>query len=205
MKDKHNVILILTSSSKFNSLVRRFIKILDFFCSSFFSGAPSYFNYITTEIHLNRYKDSPCVFNFSFLLFDHSFVYRSSSWRLYMMVHQGFNSFSKCSSRFFVEELKHSSSCNLECNSFPYHRRWYYVILDNLSSCFLIHMLLRMSYFKSINLIIGVILGYISPEAFPKDCYFLWCLYMNQVLHLSSRGYSFSSPCSYQSNLLFFR
>ena len=36
MKDEHNVILILVSSSKFNSLFRRFIKILDFICSSFF-------------------------------------------------------------------------------------------------------------------------------------------------------------------------
>ena len=36
MKDKHNVILILVSSKWFNSLFRRFIKILDFICSSFF-------------------------------------------------------------------------------------------------------------------------------------------------------------------------
>ena len=46
------------------------------------------------------------------------FYYRSSSWRLYMMVHQGFNSFSKCSSRLFSEELKYSSSCSPKCNSF---------------------------------------------------------------------------------------
>ena len=58
----------------------------------------------------------------------------------------------------------------------PYHRRWYYVILDNLSSCFMIHMLLRMRYFKSINLFVGVILCHISPKAFPKDCCYLWCL-----------------------------
>ncbi len=51
----------------------------------------------------------------------------------------------------------------------PYHLRWYFVILDNLSSCFMIHMLLRMRYFKPINLFIEVILGYISPKAFPKD------------------------------------
>ena len=37
--------------------------------------------------------------------------------------------------------------------------RWCYVNLDNLSSCFMIHMLLRMRYFKSINLFFGVILG----------------------------------------------
>ena len=40
-------------------------------------------------------KASPGVFKFSFFL--SSFYYWSSSWRLYMMVHQGFNSFSKCS------------------------------------------------------------------------------------------------------------
>ena len=52
---------------------------------------------------------------------------------------------------------------------FQAHWRWYYVILDNLSSCFMIHMLLRMRYFKSINLVIGVTLGYVSPKTFPKD------------------------------------
>ena len=51
------------------------------------------------------------------LSFRYPFIYRSSSWRCYMMVHKGFNSFSKCSSRFFSDELKHSSSCNPECNS----------------------------------------------------------------------------------------
>ena len=40
-------------------------------------------------------KASPCVFNFSFFL--SSFYYRSSSWSFFMVVHQGFNSFSKCS------------------------------------------------------------------------------------------------------------
>ena len=55
----------------------------------------------------------------------------------------------------------------------PYHWRGYYVILDNLSSCFMIHRLLTMGYIKSINLFVGVILGYISPKVFPKDyCYY---------------------------------
>ena len=83
-----------------------------------FPGVPSSLNYFSTEIHLNRYKDSTCVFDFSFLSFDHSFVYQSSSSRCYMMVHQRNNSFSKCSLRFFSKELKLSSSCNPECNSF---------------------------------------------------------------------------------------
>ena len=60
-----------------------------------------------------------------------------SSWRLYMVVHQRFYPFSKSSRRFFSKELKYSSSCNPECKFFlPYYRRWYCVILDNLSSCF---------------------------------------------------------------------
>ena len=125
----------------------------------------------------NHCKVSPCVFNFSFLFVWSPFCYRSSSWRFNMMVHQRNNSFSKCSLRFFSKELKLSSSCNPECNFFlPYRWRWFYVILNNLSSCFMIHMLLRMSYFKAINLVIGIILGYISPKTVPKDCCYLWCL-----------------------------
>ena len=63
--------------------------------------------------------------------------------------------------------------------------RWYYVILDNLSSCFVIHMLLRMRYFKSINLVVGVILCHISPKSLPLECCYLWCLPMIQVISLS--------------------
>ena len=64
-----------------------------------------------------------------------------------MMVHKGFNSFSKCSSRFFSEELKYSSSCIPKRNSFISHLlRWSYVILDNFPSCFMIRKLLRMRY-----------------------------------------------------------
>ena len=81
-----------------------------------FPRFPRYLNYITTKIHLNHCKDSPCVFNLSFFL--SSFYHWSSSWRLYMMVHQGLNSFSKCSSRFFSEELKYSSSCISKFNPF---------------------------------------------------------------------------------------
>ena len=98
MKAKHNVILILVSSSKFNSLFRRFIKILDFICSSFFPEFQVFLGYIISKLHPNHCKASPCVVNFSFFL--SSFYYRSSSWRLYMMVRQGFFSFFNCSSRF---------------------------------------------------------------------------------------------------------
>ena len=38
----------------------------------FFPGVPSSRNYITTEIHLNHYKASPCVVNFT--SFYHPFI-----------------------------------------------------------------------------------------------------------------------------------
>ena len=137
VKDKHNVILILVSSSEFNSLFWRLIKFSIPGVWSFFSGDPSSLNYLVVKLHLNHYKVSPCVFNFS--LFSLSFVYRSSSWRFYMMVHQWFNSFSKCSSRFFSEELKFSSSYNPECNSFT-HIFWggvmSFLIISLRASCF---------------------------------------------------------------------
>ena len=63
----------------------------------------------------------------------------------------------------------------------PYLLRWCYVILDKLSSCFMIHMLSGMRYFKSINLFVGVILCHISPKAFPKECCYLWCVSMIRV------------------------
>ena len=118
MKDTHNVILIIVSSKWLipSSGVRNDINFSVLSCSSFLSGDPSFPHYLVAKLHLNHRKASPCVFNFSFFL--SSFYYRSSSWRLYMMVHQGFNSFSKCSSRFFSKKFKHSSSCIPKCNSF---------------------------------------------------------------------------------------
>ena len=83
---------------------------------SFFNCSSSFLDYIVAMLHLNHRKALPCVLNFSFFL--SSFYYRSSSWRLYMMVHQGFNLFSKCSLGFLLEELKYSSSCIPKCNSF---------------------------------------------------------------------------------------
>ena len=74
------------------------------------------------------------------------------------------------------EEFKYSSSCIPKCNSFYLILRWCYVLLDNFHSCSMIHLLLRMRYFKSINLVVGAILGYISPKVFPKDCCYQWCL-----------------------------
>ena len=100
MKYEHNVILILVSckwlipysggSSK---------KLISFFHLSFRSSKFSrLYHFKASSYHC---KASPCVFNFSFFL--SSFYYRSSSWRLYMVVHQGFLSFFNCSSRFLSE------------------------------------------------------------------------------------------------------
>ena len=73
----------------------------------------SFLGYIISKLHLITAR-LHLVFSTS-LSFRYPFYYRSSS---AMMVHQGFNSFSKCSSRFFSKELKYSSFCYLECNSF---------------------------------------------------------------------------------------
>ena len=101
VKDEHNVILILVSSSKFNSLFRRFSKILVFSCSSFLSGVPSFLGYIISKLHLIIAR-LHLVLSTS-LSFYHPFYYRSSSWRLYMVVRQGFLSFFNCSSRFLLK------------------------------------------------------------------------------------------------------
>ena len=164
--DTHNVILILVSSSLFNSLFRRLIKFLiSIVSSSLFPGVPTFFNYISMEIHLNHCKASTLFFSSS-ISTDHFFYYRSS--------HEG-------STRWYIKDLIPSRSVHrdsfLRSSSFlhilirsafflPYYWRWYYAILDNLSSCFMIHMLSRMRYFKSIIFFIGIILGYISPKAF---------------------------------------
>ena len=133
VKDKHNVILILVSSKilipyswgSSNSCFHLFH--LLFF--------PEFQALIISEIHLNHCKDSPCVFNFSFfsfLLFT-GVLHGGSTWWFIKDLYF----FLKCSSRFFSKKLKLSSYGNPECNFFlPYYRRWYYVILDNLSSCF---------------------------------------------------------------------
>ena len=128
---------------------------------------------LVTKLLLNHYKVSPCVFNFSW--FYHHFVYRSSSWMSYMMVHRRFISFLKRSSTFFSGVQAFFILQSGLQFFLSYHWRWYYVILHNLSSCFMIHMLSRLRYLKSIKLVMGVILGYISPKAFPKDCCYLWC------------------------------
>ena len=97
----HNVILIIVSS-KWSSFFFPELFIMSHFsvrvASSFFSEIPSFRHYLIAKLHLNHCKALPCVFNFS--LFLSSFHYWSSSWRLYMVVRQGFYSFFNCSSSF---------------------------------------------------------------------------------------------------------
>ena len=151
MKDTRNIIIILIFIQVINSLFRRFILSHSRFemLYLFFSRSSKLSQFSHHEDPSNHYKDSPCVFNVFFLSFDHSFCYRSSSSRFYVMVHQGFNSFSKFSSRFFSKELKHSSSCNLKSISL------YRIILGGVMlflmispMWFLIHMLSRLRYLK---------------------------------------------------------
>ena len=74
VKDKHNIMLILVSSSKFNSLFRRFIKILGskLFIFSFRSSKFSWLYH--REAPSNQCKDSSYSFQASFLR-DHLFIY----------------------------------------------------------------------------------------------------------------------------------
>ena len=137
MKDKHTINLILISSRWFNSFLPKIVLdevILSSKLFIFLVRSSKFTHFVAPS--KNHCKASPCVFNFSFFL--SSFYYRSSSWRLYMMVHQGFLSFSfwffkislgakirqailkikhgaKHMSCF--EELKYSSSCIPKCNS----------------------------------------------------------------------------------------
>ena len=148
-----------------------------------------FLHYLVAKLHLNHCKASPCVFNFFF--FSSSFYYRSSSWRLYMVVRQGFFSFFSCSSRFLskLRSAKLYSKINRVFNTCfvlrslsILHIAFRSAILSLLSfevvlchfhnflSCFMIHMLSRMRYFKSTNLFVGVILCHVSPKAFPKEC-----------------------------------
>ena len=118
VKDEHNVILILVSSSKFNSLFRRFIKILGSKLFIFLSGAPSYFNYIISKLHLIIARLLPEFFS-TFPFVWSFFYYRSFSWRLYMVLRQGFFSFFNCSSRFLSKlwSAKLYSKINMVLNT----------------------------------------------------------------------------------------
>lgn len=70
--------------------------------SSFFSRSSKLSQFSRHEDPSNHCKSSPCVFNFSFLSFDHSFItgvlHGGSTWWFI----KDLNSFSKCSSSFFL-------------------------------------------------------------------------------------------------------
>ena len=166
----------------------------------FFSRSSKFSQLFHREDPSNHCKDSPCVFNFSFLLFDHSFVYRSSSWRLYMTVHTGFNSFSKCSLRFFSEEFKHSSSCNSECSSA------YLIFWGGIMSFLIIWI--HVSWFPSCqewdilnpsisSLESSGVIFHLKPSQRIVANY---GAYNDPSSSLSSRWNTFSSPCSNKYN-----
>ena len=117
MKDKHNVILILVSSSELNSFFSGVVHHITFSVRDALSFLfPEFQALIITKLNLKSLQGFTLCFKLLFLLV--TLCYRSSSWRFYMIVHQGLNPFSKRSSRLFSEEFKLSSSCNPECNSF---------------------------------------------------------------------------------------
>ena len=176
MKDTHNVILIIVSSKWLIPFFPEWFIIShsQFEMLYLFFSRSSKISSSRSSI-LNHYKVSPCVSNFS--LFSLFFLFTG-------VLHEGYTWwFIKVLIllEVFIKILFRGAQAFFILQSgvqffLPYHWRWYYVILDNLSSCFMIHMLLRMRYFKSTNLVIGVTLGYISPKAFPKVCCYLWCL-----------------------------
>ena len=169
MKDTHNIILILVSSKWLFSSFRSCssYRILGSRCFIFsFSGVPSFLGYIVAKLHLNHRMDSPCVFNFPFVW--SLFYYRSSSWRLYMVVHQGFLSFFNCSSRFLLKlwPARLYSKINMVFNtcfvlrsSSILHLAFRSAILSTLSfevvlchswqfpSCFMIHIVVKNEVF----------------------------------------------------------
>ena len=138
----HNIILILVSYKWLISSFRScsWYHILGSRCfiisfPEFKFSRPSRRN-----LHLNHRKALPCVFNFSFFL--SSFHYRSSFWRLYMMVLQGFFSFFNCSSRFLLKlwSAKLYSKINMVLNtcfvlgsSSIFHLAFWSAILSTLS------------------------------------------------------------------------
>ena len=103
--------------------------------SSFLLGIPSSLNYIIAKLHLiiarHHLVFSTCL-SFRLIIL----LLRSSSWRLYMMVHKRFNFFLKCWSRFFSKELKYFFILHSEVKFFlSYLFQVVYLILDNFPSC----------------------------------------------------------------------
>ena len=84
-----------------NSLFRRPFRFsVSFVSSSLFPGVPSSNYHGDPSKSLQGFT---LCFQLLFPSIGSSFYYRSSSWRLYMVVRQGFFSFFNCSSRFLLE------------------------------------------------------------------------------------------------------
>ena len=184
MKDKHTINLILISSRWFNSFLPEIVHdevILGSKCFHLFvSGVQSFLGCIVAKLHLNHRKASPCVFNFSFFL--SSFYNRSSSW-------------------WFV---KHSLSCIPKCNSF------YLIFCGGVMSLLTISFMVHDSYCCQEW---GILNQSISSL---ELCWVIFPLKLSLkivaiygahkwprlIIYLPGR-ISFSSPCGYQSNLLF--
>ena len=194
MKDKNTINLILISSRWFNSFLLEIVHdevILGSSDHLFFPEFQVFRFIIVTKLHLNHRKASPCVLKFSF--FYHPFIigvlHGGSTW---WFIKDSFHS------SFVLQDFSQSYDPPSHTSSIL-HLAFQSAILSTLSfevvlchswqfpSCFMIHMLSRMRYFKSIifssfkrsfqpiNPFVGIILGYISPKAFPKDCCYLWC------------------------------
>ena len=119
MKDKHNVILILVSSKRLilysggssNSQFQLFI-----FSSSRSSNLFQLYHHGDPSKSLQGFTLCfQLLFLFIIILFTGVLHGCSTWWFIKDLI-----SFSKCSSTFFSKELKYSSSCSPECNSF-YH------------------------------------------------------------------------------------
>ena len=102
MKDTHNVILIIVSSKWSSFFFPEVHQNSWFHLFIFLSRVPSFLGHIISKLHLIIARLLPEFF--SIFPFVWSFCYyRSSSWRLYMVVRQGFFSFFNCSSRFLLK------------------------------------------------------------------------------------------------------
>ena len=158
--------------------------------SSFLFRSSKFYHYIVLELHLNHCKTSPCSFNFSFISFYHPFItgvlHGGSTWwfvkdsfhssfvlkvSLEVKIRQAILSNKHGVQHMFCfEEFKHSSSCIPNCNSF------YLVccggVMSFLTISFVFHdsQVVRNEVFKPIIFFLGVILVYISPEAFHWEC-----------------------------------
>ena len=135
-------------------------------------------------------------FRLIILLFN-GVLHEGSTW----WIHQGFNSFSKCSSRFFSEELKYSLSCILKCNSFNR------IIRGGIMSFLIIWV--HVSWFTCgqgwgiLNPSISSLelsWVYTSPKAFSKVCFYYVAYKWPKFFFYPPGDIAFPSPRSYQSN-----